>query len=121
MEFKWSFKSEENCLHNGLRGFENFEIVHCLDIHVNRMSFNAIVLKSLTKMTAIPATPSLGMFLCLLFASKSVLNYSVSNGSRRNSREWRKFVTCIFVAIISITLVKYIKILKHQPLKIISY
>lgn len=92
MEFKWSFKSEENCLHNGLAGFENFEIVHCLDIHVNRLSFNAIVLKSLTKMTAIPATPSLGMFLCLLFASKSVLNYSVSNVSRRNSREWRNFV-----------------------------
>lgn len=43
MEFKWSFKSEENCLHNGLAGFENFEIVHCLDILVNRLSFNDTV------------------------------------------------------------------------------
>lgn len=43
MEFKWLFKSEENCLYNGLRGFENFEIVYCLDIYVNRLSFNDIV------------------------------------------------------------------------------
>lgn len=84
MEFKWLFKSEENCLYNGLRGFENFEIVYCLDIYVNRLSFNVIVLKLLIKMMVILVILSFGMFLCLLFVSKFVLNYSVFNGLRRN-------------------------------------
>lgn len=93
MEFKWSVKSVRNCLHNGLTWYvidlRSFEIVHCLDIYVYRLRFYdtaAVVLKSLTKMRAIPATPSLGLLLCLLFTSKSVLNHSAPNGSRRCSR-----------------------------------